>query len=510
MKKLMIFFAEACECKALFVRVLFFFVWSLIILLMISPDSYLYDLYGKCDSVFFFTDGKAWMNGLIPYQDFSDSKGPLLFLFYGIGYLLSPTDYVGVFWMSCFLYTSTFWLCYRIALIFISDEWGCMAVATLMPIAYFNIMFFGEIRAEDLAAVFVALAMLMTCRCLYEDKAPLVPSFVTGMCIGACFLIKFTFSGMLVVLAAFILWHARKTFWRNVLMMTLGAAIVVMPFMFVFLYEGNLLTFIDEYILKTFVTVSNTNEEPYLLRLWSYFCMNTSMLVGFSSLIACLLIPPFLNRYKYFPLIAFSWFYFVTLQNGIWQYYYASCSIFVIFGIIALLKYLQKKQVRMRKVFYITVPVAFFICVSARAVGYHRWSKPNLFYEDTFNRHEYWTYANLMGQMEKPRIICMNIDWGFGTPAECLPGCRYWYLQTGYTKEMADNQWQAIEARIPDFIMMAEDDSLRRQRVESYNYKAYYVKGSKHVLYSKHHRLIMPDEGYTITTKQLLMKQRPW
>ena len=501
------------DMKVLFARInykiLFFFVWSVIILLMISPDSYIYDLYGKCDSIFFFTDGKSWMNGLIPYQDFSDSKGPLLFLFYGVGYLLSPTDYIGVFWMSCLLYTIIFWLCYRIALIFIT-EWGSMAVAALMPISYFNIMFFGEIRAEDLAAVFVVWAMLMTCIYLYEDRRPLLSSFIVGFCIGACFLIKFTFSAMLLVLAVFLLWKGRKAFWKSVSAMIVGGLMIVLPFLLLFLHKGNLYVFLDEYILKTFVTVGNTNEDPYLLRLWTYYCLNTSLLVFFSSLVACLLIIPFLNRYKYFPLIAFLWFYFVTLQNGIWQYYYASCSIFMLFGVVAICRFLLKKQLNLHKVFYFAVFVTFVICVSTKVVAHYRWSKPNLFYEDTFYRDEYWTYANLMGQVEKPKIICMNIDWGFGTPSESLPGCRYWYLQTGYTKEMADNQWRAVEAKIPDFVMMADTNKVSRQRVELADYKAYHVKGSEHVLYSKHHQLKMPADDYTITISQLLKKKRPW
>jgi hypothetical protein len=100
---------------------LFFFVFSLLLTLLISPNSYLYDLYGQVDPVFFFDEGKAWMNGMLPYRDFSESKGPLLFLYYGIGYLLSPTNYIGVFWLNCVLYAFIFYLTYRTAYIFLSD-----------------------------------------------------------------------------------------------------------------------------------------------------------------------------------------------------------------------------------------------------------------------------------------------------------------------------------------------------------------------------------------------------
>ena len=80
------------------------FILALGVLFIISPDSYTHDLFFRIDTAWFFTCGKAWMNGMIPYIDFADSKGPLLWLIYGIGYLLSPHNYLGMFWLSVVLY----------------------------------------------------------------------------------------------------------------------------------------------------------------------------------------------------------------------------------------------------------------------------------------------------------------------------------------------------------------------------------------------------------------------
>ena len=60
-------------------------LFAFIILLLVSPDSYTHDVYFRVDSGCFFTAGKAWMNGMVPYIDFADSKGPLLWLIYGVG-----------------------------------------------------------------------------------------------------------------------------------------------------------------------------------------------------------------------------------------------------------------------------------------------------------------------------------------------------------------------------------------------------------------------------------------
>ena len=68
---------------------IFIVIFVFIVLFGVSPDSYTHDLLDRTDSAIFFTSGKAWMNGMIPYTEFADSKGPLLWLIYGIGYLLS-------------------------------------------------------------------------------------------------------------------------------------------------------------------------------------------------------------------------------------------------------------------------------------------------------------------------------------------------------------------------------------------------------------------------------------
>ena len=86
---------------------LFFTALAAFVLFFISPDSYFNDLHSRVDSAWFFMCGKAWMSGMLPYVDFADSKGPLLWLIYGIGYLLDHTSYVGVYWISCFWYGLT-------------------------------------------------------------------------------------------------------------------------------------------------------------------------------------------------------------------------------------------------------------------------------------------------------------------------------------------------------------------------------------------------------------------
>ena len=62
-------------------------MWTIVVLMVCNIDSYLYAQCGQFDSAVFFMCGKAMMNRLVPYSDFTDSKGVLLWFIYGLGYL---------------------------------------------------------------------------------------------------------------------------------------------------------------------------------------------------------------------------------------------------------------------------------------------------------------------------------------------------------------------------------------------------------------------------------------
>ena len=101
---------------------LFLMGYAFLLLFILSTDSYTHDLFPRVDSACFFTAGKAWMNGMVPYVEFTDSKGPLLWLIYGIGYLISHHDYIGVFWISCLWYSFTFYYMFLTAEVFLADH----------------------------------------------------------------------------------------------------------------------------------------------------------------------------------------------------------------------------------------------------------------------------------------------------------------------------------------------------------------------------------------------------
>ncbi|MFR9566481.1 MAG: hypothetical protein SNH13_04405, partial [Rikenellaceae bacterium] len=66
------------------------YVETLVLFVIVMVTKYLFDttdVYGNAylgDSQIFSMIGHAWANGIIPYRDLFDHKGPILFLFYAI------------------------------------------------------------------------------------------------------------------------------------------------------------------------------------------------------------------------------------------------------------------------------------------------------------------------------------------------------------------------------------------------------------------------------------------
>ena len=90
-----------------------FFVATFLVLFFCIHESYLYSHIFIYDSAWYFICGKAWIEGLKPYIDFADSKGPLLWSIYALAYKLHSYSLVGVLWLASGFYTLTLWFIYK-------------------------------------------------------------------------------------------------------------------------------------------------------------------------------------------------------------------------------------------------------------------------------------------------------------------------------------------------------------------------------------------------------------
>lgn len=436
---------------------------TFVLLFAISPDSYTHGAYNRIDSAWFFMCGKAWMNGMTPYVDFADSKGPLLWLIYGAGYLISHYDYHGVFWISWAWYVAIFVVTYRTAELLLSERPKAALLTILMTLAYFNPWFHYETRAEDFALLFLIISLHTVVAALYgTDGAQ--PStrrsfFTLGVCFSALLLMKYNIAAMQLVFPAYLLYTVykrEKGLLMPLLWATFGFAAVILPFAVYFTVAGNFSAFVQEYFISTLGTVS---ERTYAEDWKAALNDRRSLALLAMTIAGSLLMASRLKNDRFFPLLSSLFVFALTVKHSYWPYYFNTCSL----GAIWLPCYLLSAiswQPRLRHVVATaTIVLAFCIVenIFTRAV-----LRP-VFFRDYPEKEHFCKVSEVMSCVEYPTIINAGFhEFGYGLMAHALPGAKYWTLQNGaYPAMVAEHRREVLSGR-SDFIFVYNTNFLKR------------------------------------------------
>ena len=444
--------------------ILFLFVF--ILEFWISINSYTHDLYNRIDSAIFFMCGKAWVNGMIPYVDYADAKGPLLWLIFGAGYLLSNYNYLGIFWIECIFYTIAFFYCYKIGYLFLRDKKTALLCSLLMSFSFFCWAYHYETRAEDFCQPFITASLYYTLRAIYgfkRDRDVTLASFITGISFAAALLMKFTIGAMIVILFIALFWYLIKRrkdlIWKSLLFAISGISIVLLPFILYFLYTGHFHDFIHEYFIATSQTIVKTPTlgsmiKDYLLDGWgSIFHIHIvkSIIICFllANIIAgCIYFYKKLPVFKWIPAIIAFWFVSISMYHAL-GYYYHSFAVFAIFPVIMYLAFFKWS---IRKKLHLTIIACAIIVVVI--AGNMPFLRSNFFLSKTKERADFYYVNRILSQAPNPKIMFSFYDTGYGTPVNALPGCKYWTGQMGATDEMVSEREFAVTQRLPDFVFI--------------------------------------------------------
>ena len=424
------------------------------VLFFISNDSYTHDLFNKADSAWFFICGKAWMNGLVPYVDFADSKGPLLWLIYGVGYLLSRQDFIGVFWLSCGCYAATLYVAFLTAELLTADRRKAFLTAVVMLLFFFFPAIHNEVRCEDFASLFVMLAVYEACCLSLGRRGHRIRRWmVLGFCLGAVAMMKFSIALLpalaMAAAASARLRHRTSRKW-SLLAVLGGMAVAVLPFFVYFWAKGALDSFIHEYFINT-VRITPVGVKPY------YFSAVMPLMVVPLALLARRITMPPARKID------------VVLVAGV-----------VIFTVLSNL-------------------------------WIHDLRHPeygDFFTQDNVGRREFYDYEYVISQINKPRIVSMGGYMGLGTTCEALPACRYWARQSGATEEMLAMQVECCRRMEADFVIVHTDlpEMMVEMRKIGYHELDRSTQWYPFVLYSKR-QLSLPSAGYHKSNKDVLLKK---
>lgn len=454
----------------------------------------------RTDSACFFMGGKALMNGLMPYVDFADSKGPLLWLIYGVGYLISPTNYFGVFVVSVFFYSTSFYYNYKIAVIFLHDKLRALAASFLMAFAYFGFDFHLEVRVEDFALAFVSVALYKLFKMYYtEDDNSKGGLLVIGACFSALLLMKFTIAAMYGIIILLALWYQmrKRKLFSAFLWMTLGAVLFALPFVIYHVATNTFQPFINEYFFDTISTAPNMtaywsgNVVDWTLRIVFVQMLLMGDLFFVLIFIGGIALGLQLEKYRWMPLVIGAFFYFLASYHFGGHYYYGICTIFILYLFIAILLTMRKSFAPPNILMFLSFSLVWGICMNryGKLSDYVIWHEP-------IDKIHYEKISSIISEKKKPKVLYYKLlDYGFGLASEPLPAGKYWMYQNGCSPQMTQEHDALLRSGRADYIIMnkrAKGEDVTIAELEGMNYQqcyecSYYVGGTRVelILYKK-------------------------
>lgn len=202
----------------------------------LRPDDY------QWDSALFQVVGKLWADGLCPYVDIFDHKGPLLFLAQRIAYAF-PQPRVALYVMESGMVSVSLWLGYALLRLRMGRG-ASLAGAVLMLAFWLPLMEYGNL-CETHNMPWLMLALYLQTRYLDSDarEHPPLYALVYGLCFGASLMIRPNNGALIAAVTLGItLDLCVRGRWanilRNALALVSGVGICVLPFVVYFAARG--------------------------------------------------------------------------------------------------------------------------------------------------------------------------------------------------------------------------------------------------------------------------------
>ena len=104
-------YAHPFNKRALLITGLFI-LSTVSILILSTSTSFFYSYREQLDSMVYQVIGREWLNGVLPYKDLWDLKGPLIFFINALGFLLTDSRYGILIFQIIFLFVSLLFVSY--------------------------------------------------------------------------------------------------------------------------------------------------------------------------------------------------------------------------------------------------------------------------------------------------------------------------------------------------------------------------------------------------------------
>ena len=458
---------------------------ALAVLLIASTSSPLYATNFWTDTNIYFTIGRGMTQGLMPYTDLFDHKGPLLYMLYALGALVSDTSFFGVFLLEAASLTAMLMLAYETVRLFGRGALALTAVPVTALVTATCTAFNQGGIAEEFILPALMLAVYVMLRRFEEGAACAHPArlyALFGAAMGWTFAIKYTDCGLFFGLALAALlyeWRLRGFFaaFRCGLWSLVGMALVVAPVALYLALGGALGACLEVYFYENMFLYAG---EPmsltgHLYNALAYLCTQSmaNPVVAAMGMFGCagFAVRALLRRRKGFlaeavamPLgagLLLLFTYWGEMAHPYYALVFAALMPLALCPLGALAGRVHGRAWALVPVAALALcaPVCLSRCAAVPLMDVSREDMPQT------------QFARIMGEADHPTLLdWTSLDQGFYLAAGITPTCRYFVnnnlntaekrlayeavVASGETLFIVVNAWQ--DAPGPGYVWVAE------------------------------------------------------
>lgn len=322
-----------CCAITLCIGCLFVLVWSL-------STSPIYRNYYGGDSAQFLTMGKGWYQGVIPYRDMFDNKGPVIFLMNMLGYaLVGGRSTYGVLILQMVSMIVSAYGIWKFTGIYLSKPLVRMVIS-VAAIVLLKLNYVDGDSVEEYCLPYLVWTSFYLVQYVKQKEGihRLSWSFLYGITIAVCLMSRATNMVPVIFLIGLVLIlvvkrENAKAVFNNVLAGFLGLSLVLGPFFIYFAVNGCFADFLDQALLINFSYLNGA--KPWVLTAkgsdWLWFVKKYVLYWTIWPLIAvklvrkewglsvALLLTAVLETYIYLSGFRFDQYPFVCVIQLVWM-----------------------------------------------------------------------------------------------------------------------------------------------------------------------------------------------
>lgn len=434
---------------------LFCLLTSFTILFITSKNSPLYPLNDWVDANAFFTVGKSMMNNIIPYKDIFEQKGPLLYLIYGIGYLISHKTFHGIFIFEVISFTVFLYYIHKLITLFIDSKNSYMILPILSILLTTCYSFTHGGSCEELSLSLLAISLYYYTKHFKEQELSYKELVINGFIAGSILLIKYTLLGfwfgfMMFIFFNLVFKRKYKKAFLSCIYFLLGMITPLLLFSIYFIITGSLKDFIECYFT---INMSAYNETVTITsRLNTILteglgCIYENGIIIFLLFIIIPISLIFIKAPKYYKLslIGIILINMIGLFWGLkfYRYYVYPLLPFIILSLISIFYLLRNVIDRIinNKTSIILYSVIFILSVISAYNNANYKEMIGMKKEDMF-QYRYTSYIN---KYNNPTLLNMGyLDAGLYTTTGILPNTRFFEIQNIPYDKFPDNRDEMV------------------------------------------------------------------